>query len=67
MITNLELYGTEDVPLVPAKVANRRINLLKERLKVLCSVHYMEQDNNLINRALEGVTFWTKLRDGDTI
>ena len=61
MITNLELYGTDDVPRVPHSVTNPRISLLKERLAELLAVHYMEQDNNTIRKVEEGIVFWTKL------
>ncbi len=67
MISNMELYGTNDVPKVPEKVCNERIGLLKERLEVLVSVHFMEQNNDLINKVQEGITFWTKLRDGEEL
>jgi len=67
MISNIELYGREDVPLVPATVANFRIILLKERLEVLLTVHFMEQDIHLINKVTEAISFWTALRDGETL
>ncbi len=65
MITNLELYGREDVPRVPEHVCNFRLQLLEENLKRLTSVHYMEQDNDLINNVIKAQTFWRKLRDGE--
>lgn len=67
MTSNLELYGREDIPRVPAHVANFRIKLLKERLEELTSVHWMQQNTSLIKKVLEAVEFWTKLRDGETI
>ncbi len=67
MTTNLELYGREDVPNIPAHVADFRIALLKERLKELTSIHWMEQNTNLIDKVNKAIEFWTKLRDGETI
>jgi hypothetical protein len=67
MLTNLELYGREDVPRIPETVANLRLALLEERLEVLLSVHFMEQDNTLINEVMKAKAFWTALRDGETI
>jgi len=67
MVSNLDLYGREDVPLVPATVANFRIILLKERLAMLTSVHFMEQDIHLINKVTEAIEFWSHLRDGETL
>ena len=65
MLTNLELYGTEDVPRVPADVCNERIAMLKNRLEVEASKFFMEQDNNLINTLLKAIKHWQRLRDGE--
>ena len=65
MPTNLELYGTEDVPKVPAEVCNQRLELLKERLEGLLSVHYMKWDNETMNKVQKAIVFWTKMRDGE--
>ena len=65
MLTNLELYGTNDVPPVPKDVCNVRIDLLKEKLLEEGKVHYMNQDNNKLNTLIKGIDFWTKLRDGE--
>jgi len=63
MLTNKELYGTEDVPLVPKEVCNTRLELLKERMAELLSVHYLVQDNSTINEVEKAIKFWTTLRD----
>ena len=65
MITNLELYGTEDVPKVDEKTCNRRIELLNERLKEESSKHYMIQNNNLLNTLTKAIKHWRQLRDGE--
>jgi len=65
MITNLELYGTEDVPKVDEKTCNRRIELLNKRLKEESSKHYMIQNNNLLNTLTKAIRHWHKLRDGE--
>ena len=64
MITNQELYGRE-VPRVPETVCNFRLQLLKERLKVLLDVHYTEHDTQLINHVQKAIAFWIKMRDGE--
>lgn len=61
----MELYGREDVPRVPEHVCNFRLQLLKERLEVLMSAHYMSRDNDIINHILKAQTFWKALRDGE--
>jgi len=65
MITNMELYGREDIPKVPEHVCNFRLRLLKERLKALVSIHYMEWDNDTINKVQKAITFWEKMREGE--
>ena len=65
MISNLELYGREDVPKVPDTVSDFRIKLLKERLAELVAVHYMEQNNDLIGKVQKAIAFWTKLKNGE--
>ena len=67
MTTNFELYGREDVPNIPAHVADFRIALLKERLKELTSICWMDQDTHLISKVNKAIQFWQKLRDGETI
>jgi len=65
MLTNLELYGTEDVPKVPRGVCDKRIGLLRNRLGDLLSVHFMSHDNNSINEVQKAIKFWQQLRDGE--
>ncbi len=65
MLSNLELYGREDIPKVPETVCNFRILLLKENLAKLTSVHFMEQDNNSINVVKKAIEHWEQLRDGE--
>ena len=63
MTTNMELYGREDIPNIPAHVADFRIQLLKERLDVLTSVHWMEQDTHLVNKVNKAILFWKRLKE----
>ena len=67
MISNLKLYGTNDVPRVPKFVANTRLRLLNERLGNLMKVGFMQRDNHTINKILEAQKHWTRLRDGENI
>jgi len=67
MRTNRELYGTDDVPVIPKEVANERLELLKSNLSGLIEIHYMEQDNDLICAVQRAIGHWTKLRDGEEI
>ena len=67
MGTNLELYGTTDVPVIPKEVANERLELLKSNLSGLLCVHYMDQDNDLINAVQKAIKHWEQLRDGEEL
>jgi hypothetical protein len=67
MRNNIELYGTNDVPLVPKEVANERLELLNSNLSGLLEVHYMYQDNDLIREVQKAIRHWTQLRDGEEI
>jgi len=67
MRTNRELYGTDDVPVIPKEVANERLELLKSNLSGLLEVHYMHQDNDLINAVQRAIKHWERLRDGEEI
>ena len=64
MLSNLELYGTNDVPRVPKKTCNIRLALLKKHMRELLSVHFMEQDNNTMNEVTKAIKHWEQLRDG---
>ena len=54
MLTNLELYGTEDVPAVPKATANARIALLRQNLK-------RNRKNYTEVKIIEAIRFWQKL------
>ena len=43
MSTNEYLYGTDDVPEIPAETVMRRIELLKDNLTEVMSKHYLER------------------------
>lgn len=61
MISNYELYGTEDVPPVPKEVAIERLILLKARLSYLVNLPFMEQRPSLENEVLKAMEFWRKM------
>jgi len=67
MLTNLKLYGTEDVPKIPKEIVDVRLELLNKHLDKLLSVHFMEQDNNTISEVLKAKAHWAKLRDGEDV
>ena len=58
--SNLRHYGTTTVTPIPDHIVNERVALLEKRLKVLMSVHFMEQDNNAINGVLADIKFWKR-------
>ena len=63
MLSNTELYGTEDVPQIPQEVIDKRIELLTARFKELISVHYMKQDNQTINQVVKAREFWRNINE----
>jgi hypothetical protein len=65
MISNETLYGTNDVPQIPAEICNARIAILNNRLMEEASRHFMVQDNNLINTLTKAIKHWTQLRDNE--
>jgi len=65
MLSNQELYGTDDVPKVPEDVCNERIALLQNRLKEEADKHFMLQSNDMLNKLQSGIKFWQRLRDGE--
>jgi hypothetical protein len=68
MKTNERLYGKDvTVPPINEDDANTRIELLNNRLEGLLSVHFMQQDSNLIREVTEAMSFWRKLKEGDDI
>jgi len=64
MLTDIELYG-RDMPKIPDTVTSFRLQVLKARLGELVSVHFMEQDIQLINTVTKAIRFWTRMRDGE--
>ena len=61
MLTNLELYGRDDVPPVPKNIADERIEMLRENLKIQLEMPLKKQSSYLQTRILEGIKFWQKL------
>ncbi len=65
MTTNLELYGIEDVPRVPAEHCNTRLYLLNKRLGEVLAKGTLGKDNYTISQILKAQKFWKSLRDGE--
>lgn len=61
----MQLYGTNNVPRVPAEVANPRIELLRKRIELLHKLPYTELGNYTISEAIKGIRHWSRLRDGE--
>lgn len=65
MITNLELYGTNNIPKIPESVANQRITLLKARLEMLCHDDKIKNRIYLIMMVKSSMQFWEQLKSGE--
>jgi len=58
---NLEIYGTTKVTPIPAFIVDERVALLQAHLEELVSVHWMDQNNYSINKALAAIKHWKKI------
>lgn len=63
MVSNLELYGTEDVPEVPQDIVCRRLELLEDRLSDLLEVHYTLRDLEAVSMVRKAILHWQQIND----
>ena len=63
MHDNEYLYGTDDVPTIPADVIMRRIELLDEQLSDLYEVKYMDRDEKRIRAVRKALDFWERISE----
>ena len=57
-MTNLYLYGIEDVPEIPQDVIDARIAILNKRLRQVQDVNYKTRDLELRNKLINAINFW---------
>jgi len=62
MISNLELYRTDDVPRINKNDCNKRIALLKAHK---AKVYDKPDSNYTLLKIEEGIKFWSRMRDGE--
>jgi len=55
------LYGTEEVPMIPKEIIEKRINILNRNLEKLLKVSYMKREQERINKILKAINFWKDL------
>ena len=58
MLTNQYLYNSDEVPVIPAEVVMRRIELLQENLRELLEVNYRIRDNERVQTVVKAIEFW---------
>jgi len=61
-IDNKYLYGTDDVPDIPAEVVMRRLELLNDALAEVKDMHYLARDNERKNAILKAIQFWENIK-----
>lgn len=61
MKSNEYLYGTDDVPEIPAHVIMRRVELLDEQLSELLETPYKERDIKRVRAVEEAIKFWEEI------
>lgn len=62
MISNLELYGTDNVPRINKNDCNKRIELLKAHK---AEVYDKPDSNYTLLKIEEAIKFWSRMRDGE--
>jgi len=65
MLTNMQLYGTDNVPRVAKEVCNVRLRLLHKRLSEVVHDETIESNNHVITQIIKAQNFWKSLRDGE--
>ena len=55
------LYGTEEVPMIPEEIIEKRISILNKNLEKLLKVSYMEREQERVNKILKAINFWKEL------
>jgi hypothetical protein len=61
MLSNMDLYGTDDVPPISKEDANKRIALLEKRLAFLTSLPLKVQSSYTETKVIEAIRFWKRL------
>lgn len=62
-LSNEYLYGTEDIPEIPAHIIMLRIQILEDHLHELYEVHYMDRDVKRIRAVEKAIKFWESARE----
>jgi len=63
MKDNLYLYGTDDVPEIPAHIIADRLMLLNHNLFEINKVSYLDRDMARRNDIAKAIKFWEEMRD----
>ena len=67
MISDKELYGTENVPPVPKEIADKRIDLLMDNLERELAKPFDEQDPFIEYEIMKAIRFWRKLSKQEAV
>lgn len=62
MLTNIQLYGTEDVPPINKEDCNRRIAMLKAHRAM---IYDKAEANYILVKIDEAIKFWTRMKHGE--
>ena len=63
MVTNMWLYGTEDVPSIPEDVVAERLELLQHQLFLLNNEDYNLRDLEKRNAVIKAISFWENINE----
>ena len=63
---NIYLYGEDtEVPIIPAEITMRRVEMLKDNLAELLEHSYHTRDGVRVNSVLKAIKFWENINNED--
>lgn len=61
MLTNEQLYGTDDVPPIRKEDADKRIKVLQENLEREIHKPFKEQNSYIQSEIIRAIRFWKRM------
>ena len=63
MQNNKYLYNTDEVPIIPTKILDTRLKLLKANLSELLSHNFRVRDLSRVNAVLKAIKHWESINN----
>jgi hypothetical protein len=61
--SNEELYGDFELIPLPYDAVEQRINFFRDKIAEEVSIHFMDRDNEKLNKYMKASAFWIEIRD----